>query len=121
MKKGQYYCIDIIEAWALSEWNICIYFLIEMTKMYRMLHFLAFSASVPRVSSHLVLISLFSQRQWQGSYAMSPKKIQDFSRTFKDLFLNFPGRKKHESTADFHSIDMFRTMLRSVAQGKKTR
>ena len=29
----------------------------------------------------------------QGPYTMSPKKIQDFSRTFKDIFPNFPGPK----------------------------
>ena len=52
----------------------------------------------------------------QGSYTMSPKKFQDYSRTFKDLFFNFPGPKSHESTAGFHSNDKFRTMLRSVAQ-----
>ena len=29
----------------------------------------------------------------QCSYTMSIKKFQDFSRTFKDLFLNFPQSK----------------------------
>ena len=33
----------------------------------------------------------FGQRQ--GSHTMSPKKFQDLSRTFKDLFPNFPEPK----------------------------
>ena len=41
------------------------------------------------------LLITILQTGWyrQGSYTMSPKKIQDFSRTLNDLFLNFPGPK----------------------------
>ena len=54
----------------------------------------------------------FGQRQ--GSHTMSPKKFQDFQGPFSQ----FSRTKNHKLTADFHSNDMFRTMLRSLAQGK---